>query len=87
MRRMGLMGIAAMAMAAGGMMPVAMTKEQGIAPAQQIVSRKSKKAMKRMKFAESSGSYLSRNAPPKRKLHRNMVRHGRRVRRKHRRAA
>jgi len=49
--------------------------------------KKQQKAIKRQKHAAPKGAWpRSKNAPTKRKLKRNLVTHGRRVRRKHRRA-
>lgn len=89
MRRVGGLGLlAAISLASIGVTMVPVSSDKGIAQTQQLVSKKSKKAAKRMRYAEGDArSYRSRNKPPKRKLHRNLVRHGRRVRRKHRRAA
>lgn len=67
---------------------VTMPREAAVTPTQEVVSTRSKKAVKRARLAQSqSRIYRSRGKPPKRKLHRNMVRHSQRVRRKHRRAA
>lgn len=77
---------AAIAMASLAMPGIAMTKESGIVAGAQTVSRKSKKAVKRMRFAEPLQA-RSKNPPTKRRLKRNLVTHSRRVRRKHRKAA
>lgn len=92
LRRMGLIGgiMASMALSAPmSMKPVAISKESGIAPAQQTVSKKAKRSAKRARTFGTFGNRYprTRNAPPKRQLKRNLVRHGARVRRKHRRAA
>lgn len=81
-------GLAALAMAAPSMKPVAISKDQGIAPAQQIASKKSKRAARRLSYGGPDPySGRSKNPPNKRQLKRNMVTHSRRLRRKHRRAA
>lgn len=84
--RPGFWALIRMAAASLAMAPVAMTKDNGIVPVEQVQSKKSKRAVKRMRFAEPLRS-RSKNPPPKRKLHRNLVTHSRRIRRKHRRAA
>jgi hypothetical protein len=77
--------IAAVSLASVG---VTMSRDVGVAPTHEVQSQRSKKAIKRLRSAEAAPRrHRSRGLPPKRKLHRNMVRHGRRVRRKHRRAA
>lgn len=78
---------AAIAMASVAMIPVAATRDAGMFNFQHA-PKKATRAAKRVRYAEAQAKrYRGRNQPPKRKLHRNMVRHGRRVRRKHRRAA
>lgn len=87
MRQFGIASIMAVAATALGMLPVAATREAGMF-AFENVPKKAARAVKRVRYAEPNGRvYRARNKPPKRKLHRNMVRHSRRVRRKHRRAA